>query len=299
MVENNDCKLQNINQNTQQIKEFIEFCKKQKFDDFELKIIELLIKKTKQKDLALYDSKTIKQFNISVEEIANFCNTSIYEIENVATKIGANFMTKTYVKNGIFHNFCVYFIYKNGFEIGLNPFFLDYLFIIKKEFENFNLYYILKMKNYTSILLYKALREHGDLGYVEFLIEELKQKLGLEEKYTQYGPLKLRVIEVAINNINKHTELNLSLTELKTRQKITKLKLIWKYKETQEIQAKKLFAKFAKTSRKDLEIKTSRDVNLYNSVINAAFYQFVKTHILNYEPNSIVQLKMAVNKDIL
>lgn len=296
MINKTGISLEKITINSLQIKDFVEFCKKHKFSEFELKILEILIKKTKSADLRLYSEHTIKQFVLSAKEIADFCNTSISEIDNLALTISENFITKPYKIKGSFNNLFVYFVYQNDFKIGLNPFFIQHFINIKEFLEDFNLCYLLKLKNYTSMLLYKALRECGDLRYEEFSISALKQKLGLDEKYSQYGPLKLRVIDVAIKDINTQTELTIKLNQIKTKQTITKLKFSWGYKPTQEAQAKQFFAQFAKTEKKQLEIRTSRDVNLQNSAIDAEFNQFIEANYVNYQQNSIE--KLIERKDI-
>lgn len=278
----------NIDSNV--VKKFVEFCKKLKFSPVELRIFEMLIKKTKRQDLSLFSAKTIKSYNITLEELNVFSNCQISEQE--ALTINTNIMTKCHNVNGTFNNLFVYSLFTNNeFEYGLNPFFIKDFLNLKEFFDNFNLYYLLTMKSYTSMLLYKSLREYGDLKYLELTIEELKQKLGLDNKYYQYGPLKLRVIEVALEDINNNSELNIKLTELKTRQKITKLRFSWTYKDTQEQQAKKLFAAFAKKHKKELGISSSRDVNLDNIEISNEFDIFIKDNFIGYNKNSIELLR--------
>jgi plasmid replication initiation protein len=87
----------------------------------------------------------------------------------------------------------------------------------------------LRIKNFASVLIYKLLRECGDLKYIDFTIDELKQKLDLVNNYNQYGIFKLRVLKPALIDINKNTEIKLSLKEIKQQKTIVKVKFVWVY----------------------------------------------------------------------
>jgi plasmid replication initiation protein len=273
------------------IKDFIGVLKQQKFSEIELRIIEILIKNTKREDLSLTMSKTVKSYFVSDNDIKISCDTIINQ--DLAFSINKHFSNIVYSHNGSFNAFFVSCSYNNNiFEFGLNSFFINQFLNIKEFFDNFNLHYLLSMKNFSSMLLYKSLRECGDLKYEEFTIQELKDKLCLDGKYSQYGPLKLRVIDTAIEDINRHSELLVKLVEIKTRQKITKLKFTWTYKDNQELQVKKLFAAFAKKHRKHLGVLSSRDVNLNNSEILSELELFIFDNITNYKPLSLKPLEL-------
>lgn len=62
-------------------------------------------------------------------------------------------------------------------------------------------------------------------------IEEIKERLELEEKYKLYGHLKQRVIQKAISEINAFSDLSVRYEEIKKGRSVHQLKLVVKYKK--------------------------------------------------------------------
>ena len=81
------------------------------------------------------------------------------------------------------------------------------------------------LKTPTSVRLYQLLISHlwkADKK-VEFDLEELKEKLGVANKYEQYGPFKTYVLNDAQNKITSNTKLSFTYHELKTGKKVTSI----------------------------------------------------------------------------
>jgi plasmid replication initiation protein len=70
-----------------------------------------------------------------------------------------------------------------------------------------------------------------DFGKKEFSIAELKHRLELEDQYDRTDNLKLRVIDPAIKDINKHSDILVDYTQRKTGRAVTHFIFTFKSKE--------------------------------------------------------------------
>lgn len=97
---------------------------------------------------------------------------------------------------------------------------LDLLFT-KYKFKN-----ILSLKSYYGIRIYEILvsvyNKYKKLKKTfEFTVEELRDMTGVEKKYKNIGQFRVRVLDVAVDDINKSTELDVSYSTKKTGRFIT------------------------------------------------------------------------------
>jgi len=98
----------------------------------------------------------------------------------------------------------------------LKPFLLH----LKNNFTQFELINTLAMKSKYSIRLYELLRSYEYKKFVRFDIDELK-KLLYAEHYERYIHLRTKVIDVAVNEINNLSDLNVSYMPVKESRKFT------------------------------------------------------------------------------
>lgn len=97
---------------------------------------------------------------------------------------------------------------------------LDLLFT-KYKFKN-----ILSLKSYYGIRLYEILvsvyNKHKKLKKTfEFSVEELREMMGVENKYKNFGQFKIRVLNVGVDDMNRSTEFEVSYDPKKTGRFIT------------------------------------------------------------------------------
>ena len=86
-----------------------------------------------------------------------------------------------------------------------------YLLALKERYTQYELQYILAMKSVYAIRLYEILQSKiiGEVprpkgADVKLTVEEIREKLGIEDnKYKQVGGIKSKVLDVAINEINR------------------------------------------------------------------------------------------------
>lgn len=81
-----------------------------------------------------------------------------------------------------------------------------YLLQLKQNFTSYELSMTLAMKSKYSIRLYEILKSYLYIGYKEYELEKLKEVLDTAE-YKDYKNLRVRVIDKAVSEINKFTDL--------------------------------------------------------------------------------------------
>lgn len=77
-----------------------------------------------------------------------------------------------------------------------------YLLDLQENFTQYSLIYTLAMKSQYSTRLYELLKSYQYKKYVKFDIEDLKRIL-FAEKYERFPDFKRRVLDTAVNEVNK------------------------------------------------------------------------------------------------
>ena len=83
-------------------------------------------------------------------------------------------------------------------------------------------------------IIYELLVQWRDLGEKEVAVSWLRDTLQLEKKYTAMNNFKARVLEPAIKDINKNSDLWVEYSQRKTGRKVTHLKFKFELKEEPE-----------------------------------------------------------------
>ncbi len=83
---------------------------------------------------------------------------------------------------------------------------------LKGYFLKYNLEYISKMKSVYSIRLYELCKQYQKIGKRTFKIEEIREILETGDSYPLFANFKARVIESAVKDICKFTDIDVTTT---------------------------------------------------------------------------------------
>ena len=102
-----------------------------------------------------------------------------------------------------------YFSYKNAvitcrFDKAMKPYLLEL-----SQFINADLRHLVKMKGQYSQRIYLLLKEQYNFGKRKFDIEELMAQLEVKKSYKAYGEFKRKVLNQAVQDINKYTDIEI------------------------------------------------------------------------------------------
>lgn len=109
-------------------------------------------------------------------------------------------------------------------KILLNTNLKQYLIDLKEHFTEYELYNILALKSKHSIRLFELFKSYSYQNYVSFEVEEFKKLLHINSTtYKNFNNLKVKVLEKAILEINKYTELEVEYKTIKKGKKIVEI----------------------------------------------------------------------------
>ncbi|NMA58770.1 replication initiation protein [Clostridium cochlearium] len=108
-------------------------------------------------------------------------------------------------------------------ELYIDKDLIPYVLNLKKHFTQYQIENILRLNSRYSIRLYEIMKrwEFTEKKEVEINLEELRNYLGVEEKYSRFYDFERWVLKVAKEEINKYTDLEIDYEKIKTRQSIT------------------------------------------------------------------------------
>lgn len=98
---------------------------------------------------------------------------------------------------------------------------LDYLSDISKTFTKYKLSDVSKFRCMYSIRIYELLQQWAGVGEVEYSLDDLRERLDLGEKYGRWADFKRNVIDVSVDEINEHSNIDVSYGTRKSKRKIT------------------------------------------------------------------------------
>ena len=108
-------------------------------------------------------------------------------------------------------------------EIKLSDSLKPFLLQLRSNFTKYEMYNICFMKSRYSIILYEVLRSYCWMGKWDVSLQELRNILGIENKYSDYRDLKKFVILPAVNEINSKTDLGVKFSTIKIGRKIERI----------------------------------------------------------------------------
>jgi plasmid replication initiation protein len=100
---------------------------------------------------------------------------------------------------------------------------IPYITRLEKEFTIYRLQKIGHLTSVYAVRLYELLLQYKGIGARSFEVSTLRETLGLLDEYKLFGHLKVKVIDVAVDQINAHTDIKVKYETCKTGRKITHL----------------------------------------------------------------------------
>ena len=105
---------------------------------------------------------------------------------------------------------------------------------LEKRFTSYDISQVAHLKNRYAIRLYESLIQYRGTGKLNISLNDLRLRLGLlENEYYQMAMFKVRVLDLAITQINQHTDITAKYVQVKTGRQITGFKFSFRQKEKQ------------------------------------------------------------------
>ena len=100
---------------------------------------------------------------------------------------------------------------------------IPYVTRLEQQFTSYRLASVSRMTSAYAVRVYELLTQYARIGERKFELAELKKMLGLEEEYKLIHDFKVRVLDVAVKQINKHSDLKVSYSQKKKGRVVTQI----------------------------------------------------------------------------
>lgn len=120
--------------------------------------------------------------------------------------------------------------------IGFAPLVIPYLSQLKQEFTKYQLEHVAKMTSIYAIRVYEILAQHQfkKLKEIKIPLTDLREKLQIEDKYLMFGHFSSRVLNPAIEQINKYSNFDAEYLLIKRNRKVDSIHFKFAFKEGKE-----------------------------------------------------------------
>jgi len=134
-------------------------------------------------------------------------------------------------------------------KLKLYEYLKPYILELREQFTQYGLIYILAMKSQYSIRIYELLKSYENIHRKGFGVDELKKMLMCEQaSYENFTNFKIKVLDIAVSEINNLTDIYVEYTTAKTGKKVTYIEFMIKSKKSN---AEKLLAAARATAKLD------------------------------------------------
>ena len=124
---------------------------------------------------------------------------------------------------------------------------------LEKEFTSYKIGSVSKMTSTYAIRLYELLLQWERRGSRNIEINWLKNRLQVQSEYKLLAEFKRRVIDIAVDQINEHSDLTVSYTQRKSGRTVTHLIFKFEPKPIEKLAAPTPKASTLKLSKKEIE----------------------------------------------
>ena len=102
---------------------------------------------------------------------------------------------------------------------------------LERRFTSYEISQVASIKNRYAIRLYESLIQYRNTGKLNISLKELRLRLGVaDDEYYQMSMFKKRVLDLAITQINQHTDITAKYEQVKQGRTITGFKFSFKQK---------------------------------------------------------------------
>ena len=102
---------------------------------------------------------------------------------------------------------------------------------LERRFTSYEISQVASIKNRYAIRLYESLIQYRNTGKLNISLKELRLRLGVaDDEYYQMSMFKKRVLDLAVSQINEHTDITVKYDQVKTGRQITGFKFSFKQK---------------------------------------------------------------------
>lgn len=148
--------------------------------------------------------------------------------------------------------------YKDGsyIELKFNEDLKPMLLELKKLFNKYDIGNIIPLRSVFSFRIFELLKQYETIGTRELGVEELKEMLGVEDKYSLYANFKRKVILQAQKDLESNCDIKFTFQEKKRNRKVHSILFFIHPNNPPRLLADKKTSKATKEKPQPIEIST-------------------------------------------
>ena len=213
------------------------------------------------------EDKDFHEYAVQAKEYAELMDADAHNIRKAVKELGEMLLSKPLkipTPNGFaICNWFAWYEYKDGMiYCSFHPKLKPYLLQLQEMFTKYNLENILKFKSAYSIRIYEIAKSWETKGEFSYPTDEFKDMIGAANKYSAYYDFKRYVLNRALKEIDKLSDIELSYKEKRRGRKVTDLIFTIKKKKDDYLSSRKSFIDYI---RKAYEPDGNR--NIYPAII--------------------------------
>ena len=180
------------------------------------------------KALTIHASKYSEVFNVDKKAGYEALKSGVQGLVN-APSFGYRVKEKVVYSNWV--DTIAYIDNKAVIEVIFTTKVIAFISELEKRFTSYEISQVANLKNRYSIRLYESLIQYRSTGKLNISLNDLRLRLGLlENEYYQMSMFKKRVLDLAITQINQHTDITAKYEQVKTGRNITGFTFTFKQK---------------------------------------------------------------------
>jgi plasmid replication initiation protein len=113
-------------------------------------------------------------------------------------------------------------------SVSFDPRLKPYLLQLKREFTTYRLKNVMELKSSYSIRMYEILKRWQYIGEVDIALDDLREMMGVTDKYQEYHNFKKRVLSPAEKEITEKTDIVFEYQEIKRGRRVVGIRFILK-----------------------------------------------------------------------
>lgn len=130
---------------------------------------------------------------------------------------------------------CEYRENEGAVTVGFSPAIAPYLTLLNKEFTTYQLRQVGSLSSFYAIRLYELCSQFRKTGERRVMLERMRSMLALDDKYQDVKNLRVRVLDPSIEEINRHTDLQVACDPIRSGRKVMGFQFTIERNEQQEL----------------------------------------------------------------
>ena len=160
---------------------------------------------------------------------------------------------------------------------------------LEKRFTSYDISQVAHLKNRYAIRLYESLIQYRGTGKLNISLNDLRLRLGLlENEYSQMAMFKVRVLDLAVSQINEHTDIKASYEQHKQGRTITGFTFTFTFKQKPS----------KATAHHKQRDDTTGDLFSINNMSDAQLARIARNKLFIADYNHLISANSTANNDM-